>query len=150
MTQAKATDDRPLIHRPPRNQAELEEKRAAYRKQAKEIFDQVGVDLENMLWVTCPCGSRIGLSHAYRCFFCGVRFCETCAAIHFAGDVSDEARAEELAAGSTFGADGVRDPDYPCEHFRNGTPAGECESDGHYLCKECRELVPRDDEEQDK
>lgn len=50
-----------------------------------------------------------------------------------------------MAQGVAFGADGVRDPDAPCESFRSGAPGsrigriGRCETDGHYLCDECVE-----------
>jgi len=33
--------------------------------------------------------------------------------------------------------DGVRDPKFPCPDFKRGKPAGECESDGHYICSSC-------------
>ena len=36
------------------------------------------------------------------------------------------------------GLDGIRDIDAPCEEFKNGSPSGDCQSDGHYLCRECR------------
>jgi hypothetical protein len=37
------------------------------------------------------------------------------------------------------GTPGVRDVDYPCSAFEPGEPttAGECETDGHYMCNEC-------------
>lgn len=44
------------------------------------------------------------------------------------------------------GVDGVRDVDAPCEAFRagepfvNGVPIGWCQSDGHYICHECKHL----------
>lgn len=38
-----------------------------------------------------------------------------------------------------FGMSGIRDPSAPCEAFEPGTPRGECETDGHYLCDECKE-----------
>ena len=39
------------------------------------------------------------------------------------------------------GYPGVRDPESPCEHFRPGSPTerGDCQGDGHYLCRECKE-----------
>jgi hypothetical protein len=38
------------------------------------------------------------------------------------------------------GAPGVRDPDSPCVGFVPGVPEGSwCETDGHYLCRECVE-----------
>jgi hypothetical protein len=36
------------------------------------------------------------------------------------------------------GRPGERDPENPCADFDPGTPSGECETDGHYLCAECR------------
>lgn len=39
------------------------------------------------------------------------------------------------------GTDGVRDVDNPCEMFETGVGgAGDCGSDGHYLCEECVHL----------
>lgn len=31
------------------------------------------------------CGRETGLLHAYRCYYCGIWFCERCAAGHFGG-----------------------------------------------------------------
>jgi hypothetical protein len=39
------------------------------------------------------------------------------------------------------GQPGVRDPEHPCDVFTPGEPDGDCESDGHYVCSECRHLV---------
>lgn len=52
---------------------------------------------------------------------------------------------ETYANGRTaLGMDGIRDPDFPCDSFRRGSPLppgapGACETDGHYLCDECVE-----------
>jgi len=37
------------------------------------------------------------------------------------------------------GINGQRDPDHPCDMFRNGEPSerNTCDGDGHYLCNEC-------------
>jgi hypothetical protein len=35
------------------------------------------------------------------------------------------------------GDPGVRDPDAPCAEFEPGEPAGRCDTDGHYMCREC-------------
>ncbi len=35
------------------------------------------------------------------------------------------------------GVRGVRDPDSPCDTFEPGEPAGDCQTDGHYMCHEC-------------
>lgn len=47
------------------------------------------------------------------------------------------AAAEQGCA--AVGIDGQRDPDHPCDMFRNGKPSerNTCEGDGHYLCNEC-------------
>lgn len=34
---------------------------------------------------------------------------------------------------------GIRDPANPCTAYEPGTPSGQCETDGHYLCDGCRE-----------
>lgn len=36
------------------------------------------------------------------------------------------------------GDEHVRDPEAPCEAFEKGKPKGDCETDGHYMCRECR------------
>lgn len=38
-----------------------------------------------------------------------------------------------------------RDLDYPCPSraFRPGSPAGDCDTDGHYMCRECANASPR-------
>jgi len=36
------------------------------------------------------------------------------------------------------GTPGIRDINHPCEVFAYGDPKGDCETDGHYMCKECR------------
>ena len=38
-----------------------------------------------------------------------------------------------------------RDPDHPCEEYEVGPVLSNatCETDGHYLCKECQENVKR-------
>jgi len=48
------------------------------------------------------------------------------------------------------GTPGVRDPDAICEEFEPGDPnwvqAG-CFGDGHYLCQNCTQYIPKDGEE---
>lgn len=36
-----------------------------------------------------------------------------------------------------FGSPGLRDRWNPCFDFEPGNPAGDCETDWHYLCLEC-------------
>jgi hypothetical protein len=44
----------------------------------------------------------------------------------------------EQANGRLYlGQDGVRDPDFPCVEFVRGAPNGWCDTDGHYMCREC-------------
>lgn len=47
-----------------------------------------------------------------------------------------------LYDGCIVGQQGVRDTLNPCEYFKYGIASGNCESDGHYLCKECECLTP--------
>ena len=47
--------------------------------------------------------------------------------------------ADELNGRRVFGAPGVRDPDFVCDAFDPGEPGGDCSTDGHYLCDECKE-----------
>ena len=37
-----------------------------------------------------------------------------------------------------------RDPDFPCPSraFEPGEPAGNCDTDGHYMCAECLHCRP--------
>jgi len=35
------------------------------------------------------------------------------------------------------------DPEHDCFDFTPGAPGGECETDGHYRCVECRWMRPR-------
>ena len=39
-----------------------------------------------------------------------------------------------------LGADGTRDPEFPCRDYKKGEPDWQavCETDGHYLCAGCR------------
>lgn len=48
------------------------------------IADQEGEIFEDVTLVTCPgCKRKIRLRRGYRCFFCELVFCKTCAARHF-------------------------------------------------------------------
>jgi hypothetical protein len=49
----------------------------------------------------------------------------------------------ELNGRVAFGQPGVRDPDYPCDHFEPGDPQpnNTCDGDGHYMCHECCHLT---------
>jgi hypothetical protein len=44
----------------------------------------------------------------------------------------------------SFGAVGVRDPEYPCSEYTATSydGSGQCLSDGHYECKNCLHLSP--------
>jgi hypothetical protein len=88
-------------------------------------------------------------------------FAALCAALEYAphGETCDPAdgtcncwlrfaHAALVKAGARMpdGTTGVRDVDAPCEAFRPGTPAGHCDTDGHYLCAECRVCRPHADD----
>jgi hypothetical protein len=45
-------------------------------------------------------------------------------------------------ADAGVGADGIRDPEHPCADYKRGAPAGQCESDGYYLCAGCEHRQP--------
>jgi hypothetical protein len=49
----------------------------------------------------------------------------------------ERARAKLLVVKGPTHIDGIRDPDAPCASFRTGTPEGDCETDGHYVCDDC-------------
>ncbi len=40
------------------------------------------------------------------------------------------------------GQPGVRDTLNPCEFFQYGPAEGDCESDGHCMCRECKCVSP--------
>ena len=52
--------------------------------QHRELFLQSEAGVSILLaTVTCPCGRRRGITHAVRCLYCDVWFCELCAEVHF-------------------------------------------------------------------
>lgn len=61
-----------------------EETRAIAKSQFKEAIETIGV--------TCGCGHRLPLRFSYRCYYCGVYFCDRCAAVHF-GETREERKA---------------------------------------------------------
>jgi len=71
-------DCKPFIHEPPKTQEDIKRKRSIVLNQQKEIISQGTVEE-----VTCPCGFKLPTRLAYRCFFCGIFFCPTCAGKHF-------------------------------------------------------------------
>ena len=36
----------------------------------------------------------------------------------------------------------IRDQNNPCYDFQPGEPKGTCQTDGHYICAECKHLDP--------
>jgi hypothetical protein len=66
-----------MIHDNPHDDDDIISKRVAVRKQRDELQKQ------HLVWVTCPCGKKIALKMAFRCWFCGITFCDTCAKEHF-------------------------------------------------------------------
>lgn len=39
--------------------------------------------MEPLAWVICPCGKKLALKMAFRCWFCGLCFCDECSSKHF-------------------------------------------------------------------
>jgi hypothetical protein len=73
------------------------------------------------------------------------------------GEAAPELRvAAEEALGvprvGRFGDPGIRDPESPCDDFDPGETVAfpQCYGDGHYMCKECRHLVPEEPEESEE
>jgi hypothetical protein len=50
-------------------------------RQSKEL-------VHSTVKVTCTCGKNISLRYAYKCLYCGIFFCKSCAKNHF-GDNKD-------------------------------------------------------------
>lgn len=44
-----------------------------------------------------------------------------------------------------LGVKGIRSTEFPCEAYDPGEPSGDCHTDGHYLCIECKNLDPKCD-----
>ena len=64
--------------------------------QIKELRQQGEARKEVILaTVTCPCGRCRGITHAVRCLYCKIWYCETCAEEHF-GQTREEYRAKNL------------------------------------------------------
>ena len=64
------------IHSVPRTEAERWEVREVVKKQTWETVN-------DGTRVTCPCGHELRVIYGYRCLYCGVIFCKTCAKVHF-------------------------------------------------------------------
>jgi hypothetical protein len=59
---------------------------AKVRGQLSDLSTQIGYET---LAVSCGrCGHRVSVVRAYRCLYCGVWFCRTCAQLHFGMRVS--------------------------------------------------------------
>lgn len=66
-----------ILHSPPHTEVKIKVKRESLQKQRQELAK------EPLVWVRCPCGLRLALKKAYRCWFCGITFCCQCAEKHF-------------------------------------------------------------------
>jgi DNA-binding XRE family transcriptional regulator len=64
--------------------------------QESELYDP-GSGYDNVPKVTCPCGNRITWNFAYRCFYCEVIFCQSCAEDHFEEDVDSHGYIDAAA-----------------------------------------------------
>jgi len=62
---------------------------------ARHVYDQLKEAKQDIgSRITCGCGTRMRQHQAYKCFYCGVFFCEKCAAEHF-GKTKDEYYADK-------------------------------------------------------
>ena len=59
--------------------SEIKEKRVLLRKQNAEILPEG----KQVKLICGGCGKIISLFHAYKCYFCRLWFCWTCAGHHF-------------------------------------------------------------------
>ena len=66
---------RPYIPKPVPESVKKEGRAKLYRQCREVITDN---------HVTCECGRIVRLTMAYKCFYCGLWFCHTCARKHFA------------------------------------------------------------------
>ena len=57
-------------------------------------------------------------------------------------EVSDRKNLEAQYNSNVVGEPGIRDRMNLCESFDYGPASGDCWSDGHYMCKECKNLDP--------
>ncbi len=57
---------------------DVRNKRILLRKQQREILPD-----GNQIMLTCECGKRLSIFHAYKCYFCRLWMCWTCAGYHF-------------------------------------------------------------------
>ena len=65
------------LHNLPYSADDYDIKVIALRKQREELLTQP------LVWVTCPCGRKLALKMAFRCWFCGLTFCNECSKKHF-------------------------------------------------------------------
>lgn len=68
--------------RPAESQQDVFKFRIAIRKQAEELYEQIGHG-ETMPRITCPCGNCPKITHAFQCYHCGIWFCKACGNRHF-------------------------------------------------------------------
>jgi len=65
------------VHKAPTCEASRRRKRALLVDQMQEITAR------GTITVTCPCGQRVPVIMAERCYDCGLWFCRRCARRHF-------------------------------------------------------------------
>ncbi len=59
-------------------QGEIIEKRVRLRRQLEEVWQ-----FRDRAKLYCECGAHISLLDAFKCFYCHIWFCRTCAKKHF-------------------------------------------------------------------
>lgn len=54
-----------------------------YDKWAEKAFSQCVEANKTNKYITCVCDKKINIIYAYRCYHCGLWFCEKCSKEHF-------------------------------------------------------------------
>lgn len=66
-----------VVDRDPLTEAEKADKLVLIYEQSRDLLGQGDPQ------VTCPCGTRLSVLLACRCFYCGIFLCRTCSERHF-------------------------------------------------------------------
>lgn len=67
------------------------------KNQIKETIEQTAQGVVFRLGtITCPCGWSRGIMHLYRCLYCKVYFCMSCAEEHFGQTVEEYHKHQEV------------------------------------------------------
>lgn len=83
-TDSRISTDREKLDALPvyKSNATLEEKMEKRVTVRNQIAQLQGIDSDKAM-VCCPCGTTLVVWMAYRCLYCGVFYCRTCAQLHY-------------------------------------------------------------------